>query len=80
VVGDASYPTAFRTSTDAATSYYTPSVYVWGEEAVATPAGTLKCIVIDSKSNRSFAKKDYLWAIPQGQINLNSNLKQNPGY
>lgn len=80
VVGDASYPTAFRTSSGDATSYYTPSVYVWGEEAVPTAAGVQKCIVIDGKSNRDFTKKDYLWPIPQDQISLNPNLKQNPGY
>jgi hypothetical protein len=80
VVGDASYPTAFRTSTGAATSFYLPSVYVWGEEAVQTPGGTLKCVVIDSKSNHNFSKKNYLWPLPQVEINLNSKLKQNPGY
>ncbi|HWK05036.1 MAG TPA: RagB/SusD family nutrient uptake outer membrane protein [Puia sp.] len=80
VVGDASYTTEFRDATGAATSLYTPSVYVWGEEAVTTAAGTLNCIVIDSKANHHFAKKDYLYPIPQGQINLNPNLKQNPGF
>lgn len=80
VVGDASYTTAFRTSTGAATSYYTPTTYVWGEEAVNTAAGTLKCVVIDSKANRNFTKKNYLWPIPQNQIGLNPSLKQNPNY
>jgi pimeloyl-ACP methyl ester carboxylesterase len=80
VVGDASYPTEFRDATGAATSLYKPSLYVWGEEAVSTPAGTLKCIVLDSKSSHSFTKKNYLWPVPQGQINLNTALKQNPGY
>lgn len=80
VVGDASYTTEFRDATGAATSLYLPSTYVWGEEAVTTAAGTLKCVVIDSKSNHNFQKKHYLWPLPQDQINLNPNLKQNPGY
>ncbi|MCS3732282.1 RagB/SusD family nutrient uptake outer membrane protein [Mucilaginibacter dorajii] len=80
VVGDASYTTAFRNSAGANTSFYAPSSYVWGEEAVSTAAGTLKCVVIDSKSNHNFSKKNYLWPIPQVEINLNSKLRQNPGY
>jgi len=80
VVGDASYTTSFRTSTGAATSIYNPAVYVWGEELVSTPKGMLKAVVIDSKANRNFTKKNYLWPIPQGQIDLYSGLKQNPGY
>ncbi|WP_158994564.1 RagB/SusD family nutrient uptake outer membrane protein [Mucilaginibacter sp. L196] len=80
VVGNGSYPTAFRTATGAATSYYVPNTYVWGEEAVPTAAGTLNCVVIDSKTNRNFTKKDYLWPLPQQQINLAPKLKQNPGY
>lgn len=80
VVGDASYTTPFRNSSGAATPAYIPSAYVWGEEAVTTGKGDLKCVVVDSKSNRNFSKKNYLWPIPQGQINLNANLIQNPGY
>lgn len=80
VVGDASYPTAYRDATGAATTAYVPSTYVWGEEVVTTAKGLLKCVVVDSKSNRSFSKKNYLWPIPQGQRNLNPNLVQNPGY
>jgi hypothetical protein len=80
VVGDASYVTEFRDATGAVTSLYVPTTYVWGEEAVTTAAGVLKCVVIDSKSNHSFSKKHYLWPLPQDQINLNQSLKQNPGY
>jgi len=80
VVGDATYTTSFRNGTGAATSLYNPTVYVWGEEAVPTAAGTLKAVVIDSKTNRNFSKKHYLWPIPQKQIDLNGSLKQNPNY
>lgn len=80
VVGDASYVTPYRDAAGAATAAYKPSTFVWGEEVVNTPKGPLKCIVIDGKTNRVFSKKNYLWPIPQGQINLNPKLKQNPGY
>jgi hypothetical protein len=80
VVGDASYVTPYKDATGTATAAYKPSTYVWGEETINTGKGPLKCIVLDGKSNRVFSKKNYLWPIPQGQRNLNPNLKQNPGY
>ncbi|MFL9831606.1 RagB/SusD family nutrient uptake outer membrane protein [Flavobacterium sp. ST-87] len=80
VVGDASYTTAYRDGTGAATAAYNPSAYVWGEEIVQTAKGPLKCVVIDSKLNRNFSKKNYLWPLPQKQRDLNPALKQNPGY
>lgn len=80
VVGDASYTTAYRDATGAATPAYNPGAYVWGEEVVETAEGPLKCVVIDSKTNRVFSKKNYLWPLPQKQRNLNPALKQNPGY
>ncbi|MGV3764737.1 MAG: RagB/SusD family nutrient uptake outer membrane protein [Chitinophagaceae bacterium] len=80
VVGDASYPTAFRNASGAATANYNPATYVWGEETVTTADGDLKCVVIDSKTNRNFSRTHYLWPIPAGQIVLNPSLEQNPGY
>lgn len=80
VVGGASYPTAYRDATGNATAAYKPSAFAWGEEIVQTAKGLLNCVVIESKANLKFSKKNYLWPIPQGQINLNPNLKQNPGY
>lgn len=80
VVGDANYPTAFRNAQGAATGTYNPATYVWGEETVRTAAGDLKCVVLDSKSNRNFARTHYLMPIPSGQMVLNPNLVQNPGY
>lgn len=80
VVGDASYPTSFKDATGTVTSLYSPNKYVYGEEAVSTAAGVLKCVVIDSKDNYHFAKTHYLWPLPQKQIDMNPNLKQNPGY
>ena len=29
---------------------------------------------------RQFADKNYLWPVPQAEININKNLKQNPGF
>jgi hypothetical protein len=29
---------------------------------------------------RTFADKNYLWPIPQSEIDIDKNLKQNPGY
>ncbi|MBS1565754.1 MAG: RagB/SusD family nutrient uptake outer membrane protein [Bacteroidetes bacterium] len=80
IVGDASYSTDFKDASGNATSLYKPGSYVWGEEAAATPAGTLKCVVVDSYKNHSVAKKHYLLPIPVTQIVLNNKLLQNPGY
>jgi len=80
VVGDASYTTDFKDASGNPTAAYKASSYVWGEEAVQTPAGTLKCVVVDSKQNHTVAKKHYLYPIPSSQIILNAKLLQNPGY
>jgi starch-binding outer membrane protein, SusD/RagB family len=80
VVGDASYTTDFKDGSGNPTGAYKANSYVWGEEAVQTPAGSLKCVVVDSYTNHSVAKKHYLYPIPVSQINLNANLLQNPGY
>lgn len=80
VVGDASYTTPYKDASGNPTAAYKPATYVWGEEVVNTAKGPLRCVVVDSKSNRVFSKKNYLWPIPLGQINLNPSLKQNPGY
>lgn len=80
VVGGMEYPTAFVGADGKATDKYKKNAYVWGEEKVDTPEGVLNSVVIDSKSNYNFAKTHYLWPIPQQQINMNPNLKQNPGY
>jgi starch-binding outer membrane protein, SusD/RagB family len=85
VVGGANYVTDFKTASSTGqdsviAAKYKVSSYVFGEEAVQTPAGLLKCIVIDSKANHSVAKKHYLYPIPLTQITLNSKLLQNPGY
>lgn len=81
VVGDASYSTDYKDSSgNANPATYKPGSYVWGEEAVQTPAGNLTCVVIDSYQNHSVAKKHYLYPIPLSQIILNPKLQQNPGY
>lgn len=80
VVGGDGYETEFRLANGTATNRYTPNTFVWGEEKVQTGAGLLNCVVVSSSKNHSFAKKHYLWPLPQHQIDLNSNLKQNPGY
>ena len=85
VVGGADYPTDFKTASSTGAdsvivAKYKASSYVFGEEEVQTPAGTLKCVVVDSKQNHTIAKKHYLYPIPLTQISLNSKLLQNPGY
>lgn len=81
VVGDGvSYSTDFKDAAGNATAKYKPVSYVLGEEAVQTPAGTLKCVVLDSYINHSVQKKHYLWPVSSDQIRLNSKLLQNPGY
>jgi starch-binding outer membrane protein, SusD/RagB family len=81
VVGDGTtYTTDFKDASGNSTASYIASSYVWGEEAVETPEGALNCVVVDSYLNHTVQKKHYLWPISQAQINLNSNLKQNPGY
>jgi hypothetical protein len=81
VVGDASYATDFKDENgDPIADTYKPGSYVWGEEAYETPAGNLKCVVIDSYQNHSVAQKHYLYPIPLSQIILNPELLQNPGY
>jgi starch-binding outer membrane protein, SusD/RagB family len=80
VVGDAAYTTDFKDASGNPTSLYKASSYVWGEETVQTPAGNLKCVVVDSYMNHSVAKKHYLYPIPVSQILLNNKLIQNPGY
>jgi len=85
VVGGASYTTSFKTASSTGTdsviaANYHPATYVFGEEAVQTPKGTLTCVVVDSKANHSVVKKHYLYPVPLSQITLNSKLLQNPGY
>jgi hypothetical protein len=81
VVGDGTtYATDFKDASGNPTALYKATNYVWGEEAVQTPAGILNCVVVDSKANHTVLKKHYLNPISQDQINLNNNLKQNPGY
>ena len=80
VVGDASYTTPYKDASGNPTAAYKPATYIWGEEVVNTAKGPLRCVVVDGKTNRVFSKKNYLWPIPLGQINLNTSLKQNPDY
>lgn len=80
VVGGSNYPTYFKNADGSATDKYKANAFPWGEEAVETPVGKVNCIVLDSKDNCNVTKKDYLWPIPGKQVELNSNLVQNPGY
>ena len=80
VVGNASYPTAFIDENGNATSAFNPAIFTKGTEEVETGKGKLPCVVLLKSSDCAFTKGDYLWAIPRNQINLNSNLVQNPGY
>lgn len=42
-------------------------------------AGQLRTILVPA-SARSFAARNYLWPIPQSEIDINPRLTQNPGY
>lgn len=81
IVGDANYKTDFVDDDgNSIPNMYSPNTFVWGDEEVETGDGNLKAVVIISKSEISVDKKSYLWPIPQRQIDMNPNLKQNPGY
>ena len=81
VVGEAGYPTDFvNNEGNAILSEYTPNVYIWGTEKVETGKGMHAAVVLAGKSDIQVSKSDYLWPIPQRQIDLNPNLIQNPGY
>ncbi|PLB19035.1 MAG: RagB/SusD domain-containing protein [Flavobacteriaceae bacterium FS1-H7996/R] len=59
---------------------YDPSSYQYGEETVETGVGPRKAIVLIPSANKSWSRTKYLFPIPLGQVNLNKNLLQNPGY
>lgn len=80
VVGNAEYPTRFVNENGDPTAEYNKRAYTKGEESTDTGAGRLPCVTILKGSDCSFDRTDYLWPIPQRQINLNPRLKQNPGY
>lgn len=80
IVGNRIYPTVFVDEQGQSTGRYSTHKYTWGEEPVTTKFGELNAVVIEGRDNLKFSKKHYLWPIPQQQINMNPNLKQNPGY
>ncbi len=59
---------------------YVPEGYPYGELSIPTGVGMRRCLVLHGAADRSYAKTDYLFPIPLEQMNLNPNLKQNPGY
>lgn len=60
---------------------YDPTAYQFGEEVKEyTGVGPRRAIVLIPSSNRNWERSDYLLPIPLEEINLNSNLLQNPGY
>ncbi|PTN10124.1 RagB/SusD family nutrient uptake outer membrane protein [Mangrovibacterium marinum] len=59
---------------------YTPSAYPYGETVKTTGVGDRSVLLLDPASNRNFQRTDYLYPLPLEEINLNSNLLQNPGY
>ena len=80
VVGDPSYTTPFKDATGAPTTAYKAGSYLWGEEAAATPDGSLNSVIVSSSLNHSVTDKHKLYPKPTKQIQLNNNLHQNPGY
>lgn len=61
-------------------AWYNPSRYPFGVIPVPTGDGVRNALLLDPSANRNFQLKNYLFPIPTGQIQLNGNLKQNPGY
>ncbi len=59
---------------------YTPSAYPYGEAITETPGGERSVLLLDPASNRNFQRNHYLYPLPLEELNLNSNLTQNPGY
>src|SRR5690606_13985696 len=81
VVGNGEdYATPFKDDEGNPTASYNAGSYIWGEEAVETPDGYLRCVVVSSSINHSVSQKHYLYPIPQNQRMLNDQLLQNPGY
>ena len=61
-------------------SLYNPQDFVWGTEPYPTAVGIRETLIGDPAANRNFTRKNYLFPIPQDQINLNPALAQNPGW
>lgn len=81
VVGDPGYRTPYKDASGSViTDAYDNKSYRYGEEQTTTGDGELSCVLLAPKSNSHLRKAHYLYPIPQNQINLNPNLKQNPGY
>lgn len=82
VVGGAGYETTFKDKDgNAIASTYNPNVFVNGEEEVECGDGTHRAVVLTSGDDISVTKTDYLYPIPQRQIDLSGGaLVQNPGY
>ena len=80
VLGGTNYGTTFKDANGNNLAAYNPSAYVNGELKVETGHGELYCVQLSKKSDSSLSSRHYLYPIPQHQINLNPNLKQNPGY
>ena len=76
ICGDVIEGTAYENNPN----LYTPNGYPYGEITKPTGVGDRKVLLLDPASNRNFTRKNYLYPIPLEEINLNNNLKQNPGY
>lgn len=61
-------------------SLYNTSAYPDGEETIQTGAGLLRAVVLNPASARNFERSNYLRPIPTRELELNSNLLQNPNY
>ena len=68
------------TDFDGNAALYSPNAYPYGETVKTTGVGDRSVLLLDPASNRNFQRTDYLYPLPLEEINLNSNLLQNPGY
>ncbi|MGQ1784583.1 MULTISPECIES: RagB/SusD family nutrient uptake outer membrane protein [unclassified Saccharicrinis] len=63
------------------TAVYDPADYSNDPLAITLPNGeTRDAVQLVREDQRNFALKHYLYPVPSGQILLNNNLLQNPGY
>jgi hypothetical protein len=59
---------------------YDPADYNYGCEEIETPFGLLDAVIVDPSSIRNFERTHYLFPLPIDEMDLNSELLQNPGY
>ncbi|MCL5128554.1 RagB/SusD family nutrient uptake outer membrane protein [Algibacter sp. L4_22] len=69
------------TEYDTDINLFDPSIAIYGfDDDYPSGVGPVKALIIDSKENRPFNLKNYLWPLPINETVINTSLKQNPGW